>query len=225
MLHNRGVCLSYVDRLDEAKTDMIAALELHKHDVSFIQLGKFHLMGGNVHDAIAVYVNKPPCMRFFLLRVYTLPVRGVCVGRAGSSVGSPPPPLVWFHNLNPTSLSPPSSQHNCQLTSTQLHAAPTPRCRPNLINSYLEALIYSPENSELFTTLGLLYLQIGDTPKAFDFFGRAMTYDARDPTAILGAGSVIQQCDDFDVALVSTSSALPEPHEYKHGGCIDPIDA
>mmetsp|Transcript_1242 Transcript_1242/g.4160 ORF Transcript_1242/g.4160 Transcript_1242/m.4160 type:complete len:417 (-) Transcript_1242:254-1504(-) len=82
--------------------------------------------------------------------------------------------------------------------------------------SYLEALNYSPENLELFTALGLLYLQIGDTPKAFDFFGRAMTYDARDATAILGAGSILQQCDDFDVALrkyrvlAATSPESPE---------------
>lgn len=61
VLHNRGVCLSHVGRMDEAKQSMIAAIEVHKHDVSFIQLGKFHLMEGNVHDAIAVYVL--PSMR------------------------------------------------------------------------------------------------------------------------------------------------------------------
>lgn len=35
-----------------------------------------------------------------------------------------------------------------------------------------------------------------------------MTYDAKDPTAILGAGSVIQQCDDFDVALVRDNEMM-----------------
>eukprot|EP00040_Diaphanoeca_grandis_P032974 m.200873 g.200873 ORF g.200873 m.200873 type:complete len:445 (-) comp32779_c0_seq1:11-1345(-) len=135
VLHNRGVCLSHVGRLDEAKACLQEALALHKHDMTFLQLGKFFMMEGKIVEAI---------------------------------------------------------------------------------DTYLEALKYSPENVELFTTLGLLYLQISDTRKAFDYFGRALTYNPRDTTAILGAASVIQECDDFDVALTKyrvSAAIAPESAE------------
>jgi Bardet-Biedl syndrome 4 protein len=55
---------------------------------------------------------------------------------------------------------------------------------------------------ELQTTLGLLFLDLGETRKAFDAFGSALTCDPRDHRAIMGVGSVLQESDDFDVALV-----------------------
>ena len=41
------------------------------------------------------------------------------------------------------------------------------------IDIYLEALDYSPENPELLTTVGLLYLRLGENFKAFDYLGLA----------------------------------------------------
>eukprot|EP00041_Stephanoeca_diplocostata_P015833 m.303998 g.303998 ORF g.303998 m.303998 type:complete len:458 (+) comp20171_c1_seq1:348-1721(+) len=120
VLHNRAVCLSFIGRLDDAVEEMTKALSMHKHDASFMQLGKYCLMQGRVHDAIAVFT---------------------------------------------------------------------------------EALMFSPENADLFTMLGILHLNLGETPKAFDLFGRALTYNPKDTKAILGAGSVIQECGDYDVAL------------------------
>lgn len=69
------------------------------------------------------------------------------------------------------------------------------------IETYLEALEFSPENPELLTTVGLLYLRIGENFKAFDYLGNSLTLDARDPKTILAAGSIIQDHQDFDVAL------------------------
>ena len=70
------------------------------------------------------------------------------------------------------------------------------------INVYLEALEFSPENPELLTTAGLLYLRMGENFKAFDFLGNSLTYDPRNPKSILAAGSIIQDNSDMDVALV-----------------------
>ena len=69
------------------------------------------------------------------------------------------------------------------------------------IELYLEALEFSPENTELLTTVGLLYLRIGENFKAFDYLGNSLTLDPRDPRAILAAGSIIQDHQDYDVAL------------------------
>lgn len=69
------------------------------------------------------------------------------------------------------------------------------------VETYLEALEFSPENPELLTTVGLLYLRIGEDFKAFDYLGNSLTLDPRSPKTILAAGSIIQDHQDFDVAL------------------------
>ena len=67
---------------------------------------------------------------------------------------------------------------------------------------YLEALEFSPESSEVLTTLGLLYLRMGESYRAFDYLGNSLTHDPKDPKTILAAGSIIQDHDDVDVALI-----------------------
>jgi len=70
------------------------------------------------------------------------------------------------------------------------------------IDVYLEALEYSPENPELLTTVGLLYLRMGENMRAVDFLGNSLTHDPRNPKTILAAGSIFQDHSDMDVALV-----------------------
>eukprot|EP01064_Diplonema_japonicum_P039200 TRINITY_DN9778_c1_g4_i1.p1 TRINITY_DN9778_c1_g4~~TRINITY_DN9778_c1_g4_i1.p1 ORF type:complete len:438 (+),score=30.13 TRINITY_DN9778_c1_g4_i1:70-1383(+) len=69
------------------------------------------------------------------------------------------------------------------------------------IEIYLEALDYSPENPELLTTVGLLYLRLSENFKAFDYLGNSLTHDPKNPKTILAAGSIIQDHSDMDVAL------------------------
>ena len=70
------------------------------------------------------------------------------------------------------------------------------------IDVYLEALEFSPENPNILTTLGLLYLRLGENYRAFDFLGNALTHDPKNSKTILAAGSIIQDHSDMDVALV-----------------------
>ena len=70
------------------------------------------------------------------------------------------------------------------------------------IDVYHEALEFSPENSEILTTLGILYLRVGDSMRAFDHLGNSLTHNPRNPKTILAAGSIIQDHQDMDVALV-----------------------
>ncbi|XP_033119687.1 Bardet-Biedl syndrome 4 protein-like [Anneissia japonica] len=69
------------------------------------------------------------------------------------------------------------------------------------IDVYKRAIEISPENPELLTTIGLLYLQVNQNQKAFENLGNALTYDPSNVKAILGAGSMMQQHGDYDVAL------------------------
>jgi len=70
------------------------------------------------------------------------------------------------------------------------------------IDVYTEALEFSPENAELLTTLGILYLRERDNMKAFEHLGNALTHDPKNAKTILAAGSIIQDHSDMDVALV-----------------------
>lgn len=56
----------------------------------------------------------------------------------------------------------------------------------------LEALKFSPDNAEVLTTIGLLYLRMGENFKAFDFLGNSLSNDPRSVKTILAAASVIQ---------------------------------
>jgi len=70
------------------------------------------------------------------------------------------------------------------------------------VDVYLEALEFSPENPDLLTTVGLLYLRLGENVKAFEYLGNSLTYDPKNAKTILAAGSIIQDHNDMDVALV-----------------------
>jgi Bardet-Biedl syndrome 4 protein len=70
------------------------------------------------------------------------------------------------------------------------------------VQLYLEALEFAPDNPEILTMVGLMYLRLGETYKAFDFLGNALTHNPRDAKTILAAGSIIQDNQDVDVALV-----------------------
>ncbi|GFS06590.1 Bardet-Biedl syndrome 4 protein-like [Elysia marginata] len=69
------------------------------------------------------------------------------------------------------------------------------------IDIYRSAVEYSPENPDLLTTLGLLYMQVNQYQKAFENLGNAMTFDPSHTKAIMAAGSMMQSHTDFDVAI------------------------
>uniref|UniRef100_A0A8I3PY72 BBSome complex member BBS4 n=1 Tax=Canis lupus familiaris TaxID=9615 RepID=A0A8I3PY72_CANLF len=130
--HNLGVCYIYLKQFDKAHDQLHNALHLNRHDLTYIMLGKIHLLQGDLDKAIEIYKK---------------------------------------------------------------------------------AVEFSPENTELLTTLGLLYLQLGIYQKAFEHLGNALTYDPTNYKAILAAGSMMQTHGDFDVALTKyrvVACAVPE---------------
>ncbi|XP_059801858.1 Bardet-Biedl syndrome 4 protein isoform X2 [Hypanus sabinus] len=52
------------------------------------------------------------------------------------------------------------------------------------VEIYKKAVEFSPENADLLTTLGLLYLQLGMYQKAFEHLGNALTYNPNNYKAI-----------------------------------------
>jgi len=70
------------------------------------------------------------------------------------------------------------------------------------VEVYEEALETSPENPALLTTLGLLFLRMGENYKAFKNLRLALSLDPKNVKGILASGSIIQDHNDMDVALV-----------------------
>mmetsp|Transcript_54708 Transcript_54708/g.150747 ORF Transcript_54708/g.150747 Transcript_54708/m.150747 type:complete len:413 (-) Transcript_54708:406-1644(-) len=67
---------------------------------------------------------------------------------------------------------------------------------------YQDAIDFSPENPELLTTVGLVWLRLQENPKAFEQLGNSLTHDPRNAKTILAAGSIIQDNQEMDTALI-----------------------
>ncbi|KAI8790259.1 Bardet-Biedl syndrome 4 protein [Biomphalaria glabrata] len=81
------------------------------------------------------------------------------------------------------------------------------------IDIYRSAVEYSPENPDLLTTLGLLYMQVNQFQKAFENLGNAMAFNPSHTKAIMAAGSMMQNHADYDVAITKyriAAATIPE---------------
>uniref|UniRef100_A0A8C1A599 Bardet-Biedl syndrome 4 n=1 Tax=Cyprinus carpio carpio TaxID=630221 RepID=A0A8C1A599_CYPCA len=118
--HNLGVCYIYTKDFRSTEEQLNLALQLNKHDLTYMMLGKIHLLQGDTEKAIDVYKS---------------------------------------------------------------------------------AVEFSPENTELLTTLGLLYMQLGKHQKAFEHLGNSLTYHPNNFKAILAAVVMMHTHRDYDVAM------------------------
>ncbi|XP_061198095.1 Bardet-Biedl syndrome 4 protein-like [Saccostrea echinata] len=53
--HNQGVCYMYLRDYKMAKDCLSQALSFKRHEISYVMLGKIHLMEGNIEAAIEIY--------------------------------------------------------------------------------------------------------------------------------------------------------------------------
>ncbi|XP_066943253.1 Bardet-Biedl syndrome 4 protein-like isoform X2 [Macrobrachium rosenbergii] len=130
--HNLGVCYMHLKEYDNAREQLIFALEQNKHHQTFAMLAKLYLLENDVASSI---------------------------------------------------------------------------------NTYRAAIEYFPENGDLHTTLGLLFMQTGKHQQAFEHLGTALTFDPNNTRALLAAGSMMQSHQDFDVALAKyrvAAQSIPE---------------
>ncbi|KAM9568856.1 BBSome complex member BBS4-like isoform 3-T3 [Salvelinus alpinus] len=184
--HNLGVCYIYTKDFNSAEEQLNIALELSKHDLTYMMLGKIHLLEGDTDKAIDVYRSAVDCKS----RTDSGEAK---VKSPTSSETNPAKPLC---PLNPeasrTNVSE-EAPYTWQPCQRALHPARHRSCRCTMR--------FSPENTDLLTTLGLLYMQQGKYQKAFEHLGNALTYDPNNFKAILAAGSMMQTHGDYDVAM------------------------
>ncbi|XP_016056974.1 PREDICTED: Bardet-Biedl syndrome 4 protein isoform X3 [Miniopterus natalensis] len=53
--HNLGVCYIYLKQFSKAQDQLHHALHLNRHDLTYIMLGKIHLLAGHLDKAIEIY--------------------------------------------------------------------------------------------------------------------------------------------------------------------------
>ncbi|XP_054581048.1 Bardet-Biedl syndrome 4 protein isoform X6 [Eptesicus fuscus] len=53
--HNLGVCYIYLKQFNKAQDQLHHALHLNRHDLTYIMLGKIHLLAGELDKAIEIY--------------------------------------------------------------------------------------------------------------------------------------------------------------------------
>ncbi|KAM9568857.1 BBSome complex member BBS4-like isoform 4-T4 [Salvelinus alpinus] len=167
--HNLGVCYIYTKDFNSAEEQLNIALELSKHDLTYMMLGKIHLLEGDTDKAIDVYRSAVDCKS----RTDSGEAK---VKSPTSSETNPAKPLC---PLNPeasrTNVSE-EAPYTWQPCQRALHPARHRSCRCTMR--------FSPENTDLLTTLGLLYMQQGKYQKAFEHLGNALTYDPNNFKAI-----------------------------------------
>lgn len=130
--HNVGVCYMHLKDYEKAKDFLQQAITHKHHEISFIMLGKVHMLEKNTEQAIEVLTK---------------------------------------------------------------------------------AVEIFPENPDLLTSLGLLYMEMGHFQKACESLGNAMTFDPTHVKAIVAAGSMMQRHGDYDVALTKyriAANSMPE---------------
>lgn len=75
------------------------------------------------------------------------------------------------------------------------------------IEVFLEALDNTPDNPELMTSIALLQLRLGESAPAYEKLMTSLRLDPRDGRTILAAGSVLQDHNDPDQALLKYRAA------------------
>lgn len=72
------------------------------------------------------------------------------------------------------------------------------------IEIYNAALDISPDNVDLATSLGLLYMKVGEHQKAFEKFGSALAHDSQCPKALLAVGAMMQVLqNEYDLSYLT----------------------
>lgn len=70
------------------------------------------------------------------------------------------------------------------------------------IEVLLTALEYRSNSTELLTKLGLLFLQLGDSERAFEYLDKCIKQDSEHARAIFASGSVLAEYGDYESAIL-----------------------
>ncbi|MGH0115363.1 UNVERIFIED_CONTAM: hypothetical protein FKN15_006791 [Acipenser sinensis] len=206
VFYNLGVCYMYLKDFKHAKEKMNCSLQLNKHDITFMTLGKIYLLEGDTDSAIEVYkkaVEFSPENTDLLTTLGLLYLQLGVYQKAFEHLGNA---LTYDPNNYKAILAAGSMMQ----THGDFDVA---------MNKYRVAACAIPESPPLWNNIGMCffgkkkYVALGVYQKAFEHLGNALTYDPNNYKAILAAGSMMQTHGDFDVAMNKyrvAACAIPE---------------
>ncbi|XP_021092623.1 Bardet-Biedl syndrome 4 protein isoform X2 [Heterocephalus glaber] len=175
--HNLGVCYMYLKQFSKAQDQLHSALQLNRHDLTYIILGKIHLLEGNVDKAIEIYRK---AVEFSPENPELLTTLGLLYLQAILAAGS----MMQTHG-----------DFDVALTKYRVVACAVPESPPLWNNigmcffgkkKYVAAIsclkranYLAPFDWKILYNLGLVHLTMQQYASAFHFLGAAINFQPR----------------------------------------------
>lgn len=194
--HNQGVCYVYMKDFEKAKDCLTHALQYHRHDASFIQLGKVLLLEGETESAIDIFKKaiefspeNPDLMTTLGLLYLELGQTSKAFEHLGNALTYDPSNVKAI--LAAGSMIQSHGDYDVALTKYRIAAAATPES-PHLWNNigmcffgkkkYVAAIsclkratYMAPFDWKILYNLGIIHLTMQQYASAFHFLSAAIT--------------------------------------------------
>ena len=229
ILHNQGVCHMYLKDYETAKEHLRAALQLSKHDITFIIMGKINLTQGDMAAAIETYkkaVDFSPENPELMTTLGMLYLQSGHSQRAFEQLGN----AMTYDQENVKAILAAGAMIQDQgdfdvaLTKYRVAAVHTPES-PQLWNnigmcffgkkkyvasiSCLKRAVYlAPFEGSILHNLGLVHLTMQQYASAFHYLSAAITLKPKNGTLFMLLAISLTHLEDIHNAMQAYEQAL-----------------
>ncbi|KAM7103348.1 BBSome complex member BBS4 isoform X4 [Ciconia boyciana] len=200
--HNLGVCYMYLKHFNKARDQLNNALELNRHDLTYMMLGKIHLLEGEMDKAIEVYkkaVEFSPENTDLLTTLGLLYLQAIsCLKRANYLA-----PFDWkiLYNLGLVHLT-------MQQYASAFH--------------FLSAAInFQPKMGELYMLLAVALTNLEDIENAKRSYEQAVALDKCNPLVNLNYAVLLYNQGDKKGALCQYQEMEKKVNAVKESSTLD----
>jgi len=233
--HNQGVCYVYMKDFEKAKECLKHALQYHRHDASFIQLGKVLLLEGDTESAIDIFKRaiefspeNPDLMTTLGLLYLQLGQTSKAFEYLGNALTYDPSNVKAI--LGAGSMIQSHGDYDVALTKYRIAAAATPES-PHLWNNigmcffgkkkYVAAIsclkratYMAPFEWKILYNLGLIHLTMQQYASAFHFLSAAITLKPKHGQLFMLLAMALTHLEDQENAR----------HAYEQAATLDNTD-
>ncbi|XP_076979975.1 BBSome complex member BBS4 isoform X3 [Tamandua tetradactyla] len=204
--HNLGVCYIYLKQFNKAQDQLNNALQLNRHDLTYIMLGKIHLLEGDVDKAIEIYKK---AVEFSPENTELLTTLGLLYLQAILAAGS----MMQTHG-----------DFDVALTKYRVVACAVPESPPLWNNigmcffgkkKYVAAIsclkranYLAPFNWKILYNLGLVHLTMQQYASAFHFLSAAINFQPKMGELYMLLAVALTNLDDMENAKRAYAEAV-----------------
>nr|XP_048279873.1 Bardet-Biedl syndrome 4 protein isoform X2 [Myodes glareolus] len=171
--HNLGVCYTYLKEFNKAQDQLHSALQLNKHDLTYIMLGKIHLLEGDLDKAIEIYKKAVEVQLARLLNVTSPPEAILAAGSMMQTHGDFDVALTKYRVVACAIPESPPLWNNigmCFFGKKKYVAA---------ISCLKRANYLAPFDWKILYNLGLVHLTMQQYASAFHFLSAAINFQPK----------------------------------------------